>query len=101
MDTVQQRAQHHTGCSVQVEWEPQDPSAVVPGRAPEHLSAVEQAQLLREGMKELAASAGSVGRASSRIKSRSQQRAEAQAKLFAERNDKPERPRLSLKKTTG
>jgi len=101
IDMVQQRAQHHTGFSVQVEGDPKDPSGVVPGRAPEHLSAVEQAQLLREGMDVLAASAASVGRSGPRIKSRSQQRAEAQAKLFAEREDKLERPRLSLKKTTG
>lgn len=101
VDVAQQRARHHTGFSVQVEGDPRDPSSVAPRGAPEHLSAVEQAQLLREGMAVLAAAAGPAGRSGPRIKSRSQQRAEAQAKLFAERSDKPERPRLSLKKTTG
>lgn len=101
IDLTQQRAQHHTGFSVQVEGDPKDPSSVAPGPAPAHLSAVDQAQLLREGMEALAAAAGSAGRTGPRIKSRAQQRAEAQAKLFAERSDKPERPRLSLKKTTG
>lgn len=100
VDLSQQRARHHTGFSVQVEGDPKDPSSVAPSGAPENLSAVDQAQLLREGLAAIAAAAGPGGRSSPRIKSRSQQRAEAQAKLFAERSDKPERPRLSLKKPT-
>src|SRR5690625_7220915 len=101
VDLTQQRAQHHSGFSLQVDGDPRDPSGVVPSGAPEHLSAVDPALLLREGMAVLAAAAGPAGRYGSRIKSGSKQRAEAQGKLFADQEDKPARPGLTLKKTHG
>ncbi|MDQ2075291.1 hypothetical protein [Marinimicrobium sp. ABcell2] len=94
------RALHRTGFSLQVEGDPKDPSAVAPGNPPNHLSVAEQASLLREGMAALAAASGPAVRSGPRVKSRAQQEAEAQAKLFAERSDKPTRPRLSLKKSS-
>jgi hypothetical protein len=100
IDLGQNRALHHTGFSLQVEGDPKDPSSVAPSNAPNHMSVADQALLLREGMAALAAAAGPANlRSGPRIKSRAQQEAEARAKLFAERSDKPVRPRLSLKKT--
>lgn len=99
IDLGQGRALHKSGFSLQIEGDPQDPSAVSPADFPAHLSAADQAGLLRQGMSALAAAAGPKKRYSPPVKTSAQRVAEARAKMFAERSDKPDRPRLSLKKS--
>lgn len=100
IELAQGRALHKSGFSLEIEGDPQDPSAVSPTNFPTHLSAAEQAGLLRQGMDALSAAAGPRKRYSPPpVKTSAQKVAEARAKLFAERSDKPDRPRLSLKKS--
>ncbi len=100
LDLNEGSALHSSGFSVRIEGDPRDPSAVTPGGMAVNVSVVDQARLLREGMAALAAAAGptQVRPTATRIKSQAQRTAEAQAKLFAE-TSKPERPKLSLKKS--
>lgn len=99
VDIPNGRARHASGFTVTVEGDVRDPSAVAPADYPAGLSYAEQARLLRYGMEALASAPEGQGR-SQRVPqqtSRARQ-AEEKARLFAERKDRPERPRLSLKK---
>lgn len=100
LDLGEGSALHSSGFSLRIEGDPRDPSSVTPGSSAANVSVVDQARLLREGMAALAAAAGPRPPRSTTtiVKSQAQRTAEARAKLFAEAN-KPERPKLSLKKS--
>lgn len=100
LDLNEGSALHTSGFSLSIEGDPRDPSAVTPGGTTGNVSVVDQARLLREGMAALAAAAGThqVRSTATRVKSQAQRTAEARAKMFAE-TSKPDRPKLSLKKS--
>lgn len=97
-------ATHASGFILKVEGDPQDPSAVDPGKFPADLNFVDQARLLRSGLTFLAQAASTSGQRwqsstrSDDIKTAAIREREAQAKRFAENPDKPKRSVLSLKK---
>jgi hypothetical protein len=102
-------ATHESGFVLQVEGNPSDPTAINPSNFPAQLSYVDQARLMRCGVEFLAkaASNSTYDYSTSRkttdvenLKSQAVKDREALAKQFAERADKPERSRLSLKKKT-
>lgn len=100
VDVASGRALHASGFNLTVEGDVRNPSGVAPADYPPGLSYADQARLLRCGMEALASSASSSPKRSQRVaqvKTRARQ-AEEKAKLFAERKDRPERPKLSLKK---
>lgn len=97
VDSASGRAVHASGFNLTVEGDLSDPSSVSPANYPEGLSPVDQARLLRFGMQALASAPGTRPAVTPRVNSRAQQ-AEHNARLFAERKDRPERPKLSLKK---
>lgn len=101
VDLSQGFARHVSGFNLCIEGDPKDPSSVSPADFPERMSAAEQAGLLREGMAALAAAGRAFRSTAATTKTSAQLAAEARAKLFAERPDKPDRPRLSLKKPRG
>lgn len=105
-DVAAGTATHASGFTLKVEGNPADPSGVAPGKFPPDMSFVDQARLLRCGLEFLAkqssASGGSgyVRREDDR-KSLAIREREAQARRFAEqRQDKPQRSVLSLKRKT-
>ncbi len=95
-------ATHASGFSIRIEGNPKDPSDVHPGKFPPDLSFVDQARLLRSGLEFLAkTSLGSQSWISSPAmdaKTEAIRAREELAKRFAERDDKPQRSVLSLKK---
>ncbi len=97
-------ATHASGFSIRIEGNPKDPSDVHPGKFPPELSFVAQARLLRSGLEFLAKSAAATGSQSwisspeSDAKTEAIKAREELAKRFAEREDKPQRSVLSLKK---
>lgn len=99
VDLPSGRALHASGFSVTVEGDVRDPSGVAPADYPPGLSYAEQARLLRCGMEALARAPEGQARhhKAPQVTSRAR-RAVEKARLFAERKDRPERPRLSLKK---
>lgn len=99
VDLPSGRAVHASGFSVTVEGDARDPSGVAPADYPPGLSYAEQARLLRCGMQALAAAPEGQARSQRKppVTSRARQAGE-KARLFAERRDRPERPKLSLKK---
>lgn len=100
VDTARGIARHECGALIEVEGNPANPSAVDPRDFPKSLDFLEQARLLRSGMEALAAAGGRQGRdPKSAAKSTVVETLEQQAKMFAERPDKPKRAVLSRKKT--
>jgi len=98
-------ATHSSGFVLRVEGNPSDPSSVEPGKFPADLSFVDQARLLRCGLEFLAkqAKSGSYTSYSTRAddpRMAAIREREEQARQFAERQDKPQRSVLSLKKKT-
>ncbi len=98
-------ATHRSGFRLQIQGDPRDPSAVEPGKFPEELSFADQARLLREGLAFIANQAASSTPNTWQTSSRSDdarmaaiRAREEQARQLAERNDKPKRSLLSLKK---
>lgn len=102
-DVENGRAVHASGFSLSVEGDVRNPSSVAPADYPQGLSYADQARLLRCGMQALASAPSDGARVNghsqkpTQLKTRAR-RAEEDAKLFAQRKDRPERPRLSLKK---
>lgn len=97
-------ATHASGFSIRIEGNPKDPSDVHPGKFPADLSFVDQARLLRSGLEFLAKSKviGSqswISSPATDAKSEAIRAREELAKRFAEREDKPQRSVLSLKKS--
>ncbi len=100
VDTAQGIARHDCGAVIEVEGDPANPTAVDPRDFPKSLDFLEQARLLRSGMEALAAAGRSrPGRDQKAGKSAVVENLEQQAKMFAERPDKPQRAVLSRKKT--
>lgn len=96
-------ATHSSGFSIRIEGNPKDPSDVHPGKFPADLSFVDQARLLRSGLEFLAKSAPAtapswISAPITDAKSEAIKAREELAKRFAEREDKPQRSVLSLKK---
>lgn len=97
-------ATHPSGFSIRVEGNPKSPSDVHPGKFPDNLNFVEQARLLRSGLEYLAKTASDSGSHSwisapaSDAKTEAIRAREELTKRFAEREDKPQRSVLSLKK---
>lgn len=87
------QAVHCSGLSLRIEGDPKDPSAVTPINF-SSLGVADQARLLREGLAALAAAA----RRAPEGKASHQSAAEESARLFAQRQDQPIRPTLSLNK---
>lgn len=102
IDTEAGRAVHPCGFNLVVEGDLRNPSGVTPADYPEGMSYADQARLLRCGMQALASasngSAASRSRTGPVVNSRAR-KAEESARLFAERKDRPQRPKLSLKKS--
>lgn len=80
-------AVHGTGFTITVEGNPRHPTGVNPGAFPQHLSAVEQARLLRCGLEAIAQAAPA--------RSKYTERRQVTAQLAAH---KPKRTVLSLKR---
>lgn len=97
-DTTLGRAVHPCGFNLIVEGDLRNPSSVTPADYPEGMSYADQAKLLRCGMQALASAAGRP-KAAPTVNSRAR-KAEESARLFAERKDRPQRPKLSLKKSS-
>lgn len=100
-------ATHSSGFVLKIEGHPKNPSSVDPGKFPPELSFVDQARLLRCGMDFLAKASDSgpvdIGSWKSSSKADDARTAaikarEEEARRFAERDDKPQRAVLSLKK---
>lgn len=100
-DVANGRAIHASGFSLSVEGDVRNPSSVAPADYPPGMSYADQARLLRCGMEALASAPAAGSRASRTpsVKTRAR-RAEESAKLFAQRKDRPERPKLSLKRSS-
>jgi hypothetical protein len=79
-------AVHECGLRITVEGDPANPNGVNPGKFPEHLSAVEQARLLRCGLEAIQKAA---------LSARSARSAEPKSVV----KHTPTRPLLSLKKS--
>lgn len=104
LDLARGRAEHSSGFSLEVEGDARNPSGVAPANYPKGLSFAEQARLLRSGMEALAAAASAgggavAGRSAPVINSRARKAEETAKHFAAQRKDRPERPKLSLKKT--
>lgn len=103
-DVAAGTATHSSGFVLRVEGNPADPSAVEPGKFPTDLNFIDQARLLRCGLEFLAKASKTNGYSSGYStraddpKMAAIREREAQAKRFAEREDKPQRSVLSLKK---
>lgn len=101
IDITAGTATHETGFTLRIEGNPRDPSDVYPGKFPLELSYPDQAKLLRKGLEALAKASNAkdswVLPKADLISPAARER-EALAKQFAEREDKPVRPKLSLKK---
>jgi len=100
------RAVHPCGFHLVVEGDVRSPSGVTPAGYPEGMSYADQARLLRCGMEALAAASAGSGRGSAAARTRPAptvttraRKATESARLFAERKDRPQRPKLSLKKS--
>ncbi|MDQ2075316.1 hypothetical protein [Marinimicrobium sp. ABcell2] len=85
------QAIHYSGPSLRIEGDPKDPSAVTPINF-SSLPIADQARLLREGLAALAAAA----RRAPDVKTSHQRAAEESARLFAQRQNRPVRPTLTL-----
>jgi len=98
-DLAANSATHSSGFTIRIEGNPKDPSDVYPGKFPEGISFIDQTRLLRNGLEFLAKSTVTKPSiptpAQEAIKAR-----EELTKLFADRSDKPQRAKLSLKKKT-
>ncbi|HEY7885710.1 MAG TPA: hypothetical protein VIC08_12275 [Cellvibrionaceae bacterium] len=101
VDLLTGTARHASGAIIQVEGDVASPSAVDPSHFPKQLDFMQQARLLRTGMEALAEAARQQAPGSKLpgVKSSVVEALEEQAKMFAERPDKPKRPVLSRKKT--
>ncbi len=107
VDLTTGTATHDSGFVLRVEGSPRDPSAINPNNFPPNLSYIDQARLMRCGVEALAKAAvgtnidySLTGKTDiESLKSQAVKDREALARQFAERADKPERSRLSLKKS--
>ncbi|WP_020210305.1 hypothetical protein [Gilvimarinus chinensis] len=108
VDLASGEAKHASGCVIRVEGDPQNPTSVDPSNFPKNLNFVDQARLLRCGVQALENAAREVGFTGQftaredravKVKSRTAQELERQARMFAENPGKPKRAVLSLKKT--
>ncbi len=79
-------ARHECGFELDVEGNAKDPSAVNPGRFPAGLSGIEQVRLLRTGVEAIANAA------------KAQSLSRVKAPSYVPPKNKPQRPKLSLKK---
>src|SRR5690625_1058349 len=100
------QAVHCSGLSLRIEGDPKDPSAVTPINF-SSLRVADQARLLREGsavvvqaglFREGLAALAAAARGAREVKTSHQRAAEESARLFAQRQDRPIRPTLSLNK---
>lgn len=102
LDVAAGTATHESGFSLRIEGSPRDPSDVYPGKFPAGMSFPDQARLLRAGLEALA-KAGKDKDAwvlpKTELISDAARKREELAKQFAEREDKPKRSVLSLKKS--
>lgn len=103
VDVAEGSATHASGFTLRIEGNPRDPSEVYPGKFPSGLSFPDQARLLRCGLEALAKagkSGGAWGMPKPELISEAAKKREEIAKVFAEREDKPKRSVLSLKKSS-
>lgn len=103
VDVAAGTATHASGFTLRIEGNPRDPSEVYPGKFPASLSFPDQARLLRSGLEALAKASkagGPWGMPKQELISEAAKKREEIAKAFAEREDKPKRSVLSLKKSS-
>lgn len=94
VDLASLSATHSCGFSLQVEGNPQDPSALFPGKFPAGLSSIEQVRLLRTGVEAIAKAAEGGGYSAGY----STRPAAPKKPAYKAPADKPARPLISLKK---